>query len=123
MHREVVGILFRRVGVSVVRARELTFVRRTSPGRHRKRGRSQGVTLLVVVNSYMVSAAQSARRIVVNSSPTAMVEEPQLSRMPTTCLVKPVAARRDFVGSGGIFSYWGLRLQPGLLLPASRALV
>jgi hypothetical protein len=30
-------------------------------------------------------------------APTAMVEEPQLSRMPTACLVKPGAARADFL--------------------------
>ena len=42
----------------------------------------------------------------------AAVEEPQLSRMPTACLVKPVAARRDFLGLTWDSPIRGLRLQP-----------
>ena len=41
----------------------------------------------------------------------------------TACLVKLVATRRDFLAQLGFFSYWGLLLQPGLFLSASRALV
>jgi len=43
--------------------------------------------------------------------------------MPRGCLVKPVATRRDFLGSGGFFPIGALLLQPGLFLSASRALV
>jgi hypothetical protein len=62
----------------------------------------------------MVSVVQPARRIVVNSDPTAMVEKARPSRTPRACLVKPVAARRDFLGPRGIpqFGASVFNLQP-----------
>jgi len=54
---------------------------------------------------------------------TSMGQENPSQSDPTGCLVKREPAWADFFGSGGFFSYWGLRLQPGLFLSASQALV
>src|SRR5215471_19600001 len=71
----------------------------------------------------MFSTAQAARRIVVNSRPSPRWRRPPSSQTPTACLVKPVAARRDFVGPMWDPPIRNLQLQPGLFLSASRALV
>jgi len=70
---------------------------------------------VVVVNSYMISAAQSARRIVVNSHQLPrrrQSREPLPVKPPRACLVKPVAAWADFLGLRWDSPMRGLRLQP-----------